>query len=77
MSLRPSDEKQLSEAIAAAKGPLRIVGNGTRGVMCDGDVLSTAAMSGITLYEPGALTIVAAAGTPLAARAERVRIVQR
>jgi len=66
MSLLPSDEKQLSEAIAVAKGPLRIVGNGTRGVTCDGDVLSTAAMSGITLYEPGALTVVAAAGTPLA-----------
>jgi len=66
MSLKPRDEKQLSEAIAAAKGPLRIVGNGTRGVMCEGDVLTTAAMSGISLYEPGALTVVAAAGTPLA-----------
>ncbi len=66
MSMQPSDEQQLSEAIAAAKGPLRIVGNGTRGVLCDGDVLSTAAMSGISLYDPGALTIVAASGTPLA-----------
>lgn len=66
MSLKPSDESQLSEAISAAKRPLRIIGNGTRGVMCDGDVLTTAAMNGITLYEPGALTIVAAAGTPLA-----------
>ncbi len=66
MTLKPSDEKQLSEAIAAAKGPLRIVGNGTRDVLCDGDMLSTAAMSGISLYDPGALTIVAAAGTPLA-----------
>ena len=66
MSMQPSDEKQLSEAIAAAKAPLRIVGNATRGVMCEGDVLSTAALSGISLYDPGALTIVAAAGTPLA-----------
>ena len=66
MILKPSDEQQLSEAIAKAKGPLRIVGNGTRGALCDGDVLSTAAMSGISLYDPGALTIVAAAGTPLA-----------
>ncbi|MCF6316659.1 MAG: FAD-binding protein [Marinosulfonomonas sp.] len=64
--MQPSDEQQLSEAIAAAKGPLRIVGGGTRGVLCDGDVLSTAAISGISLYDPGALTIVAAAGTPLA-----------
>lgn len=66
MSLQPCDEKQLSEAIATAKAPLWIVGNGTRGVACEGDVLTTAAMSGISLYEPGALTIVAAAGTPLA-----------
>ncbi len=66
MTLKPSDEKQWSEAIAVAKAPLRIVGGDTRGVMCDGEVLSTAAISGITLYDPGALTIVAAAGTPLA-----------
>lgn len=66
MSMQPRDEAQLSEAIATAKGRLRIVGNGTRGVACAGDVLSTAGMSGISLYEPGALTIVAAAGTPLA-----------
>ena len=65
MTLKPSDEQQLGEAIAAAKGPVRVVGNGTRGVLCDGDVLSTAAVSGISLYDPGALTIVAAAGTPL------------
>lgn len=31
-----------------------------------GQVLSTAGLSGISLYEPGALTIVAGAGTPLA-----------
>lgn len=66
MSLQPRDEQQLSEAIATAKAPLRIIGNGTRGVGCDGDILSTAKMSGISLYEPGALTIVAGAGTPLA-----------
>ncbi len=66
MSMKPRDEAQLSEAIAMAKGPLRIVGNGSRGVHCEGEELSTSAMCGISLYEPGALTIVAAAGTPLA-----------
>lgn len=53
--------------IADAGGPLAIVGGGTRmcaGVLA-GEVLSTAAMSGIELYEPGALTVVARAGTPL------------
>lgn len=63
--MKPSDESQLSEAVATAKGALHIKGGGTRGVHCEGDVLSTKALSGITLYDPGALTIVAAAGTPV------------
>lgn len=66
MSLNPRDETELSEAIAGAKSPLRIIGGGTRGVECGGDVLHTNAITGISLYDPGALTIVAAAGTPLA-----------
>ncbi len=49
---------------------LRIVGGGTRqqlGKDCESDAaLSTAALTGISLYEPSALTIVAGAGTPLA-----------
>jgi glycolate oxidase FAD binding subunit len=32
----------------------------------DGEALETVGLAGITLYEPGALTIVAGAGTPLA-----------
>ncbi|WP_428539615.1 FAD-binding protein [Profundibacter sp.] len=63
--MKPVDEKELGEAIAGADGPLRIVGGGTRGVVCAGDVLSTAGMTGIMLYDPGALTLVARAGTPL------------
>ncbi len=64
--MKPVDEKELGAVIAGAKGPLRIVGGGTRGVDCAGEVLSTAGMAGITLYDPGALTLVAKAGTPLA-----------
>ena len=64
--MKPVDEKELGAAIAGAEGPLRIVGGGTRGVDCAGEVLSTAGMAGITLYDPGALTLVAKAGTPLA-----------
>ncbi|MGB8623062.1 MAG: FAD-binding protein [Paracoccaceae bacterium] len=47
---------------------MRVVGGGTRpvGAPVTGEVLSTAGLSGIDLYEPGALTIVARAGTPLA-----------
>lgn len=66
--LRPQDEAELAQAVAAAAGPLRIVGGGTRGMgrPVAGQVLSTAGLTGIKLYEPGALTLVAAAGTPLA-----------
>ena len=66
--MKPVDESQLAEAVASAKGSLRIQGSGTRGVggPRPGEVLSVAGLSGISLYEPGALTIVAQAGTPLA-----------
>lgn len=65
--LNPTTESELAEAVRSATGPLRIAGGGTRpvGNPVAGEVLSTAGLSGITLYEPGALTIVAAAGTPL------------
>ena len=65
--LTPTTEQDLAQIIAAAKGPLRILGGGTRPTgYSDGDDLSTRKLSGITLYEPGALTMVARAGTPLA-----------
>ncbi len=62
----PETENQLAEMIAATNVPLRVQGGGTRGVRCAGMLLSTAGLRGIELYEPGALTIVAKAGTPLA-----------
>lgn len=64
----PESEEELAEAIRAATGNLRIRGGGTRdiGQAIPGKVLSTAGLSGVTLYEPGALTLVARAGTPLA-----------
>ncbi len=68
MRLQPRDEAELAEAIRQANGPLCIEGAGTRalGRPASGAVLSTGALDGITLYEPGALTIVARAGTALA-----------
>ena len=58
----------MAELIAGAEGTLRIQGGGTRpvGRVCDGGLVSTAGLSGVSLYEPGALTLVAGAGTPVA-----------
>ena len=66
--LTPTSEAELSAAIASADGPLRILGGGTRpiGRPVTGQALSLGALSGVELYEPGALTIVVKAGTPLA-----------
>ena len=66
-SLKPQSEADLAEAIKSAKGPLHIRGGGTRRTGAElGQVLETGGLSGISLYEPGALTVVAGAGTPLA-----------
>jgi glycolate oxidase FAD binding subunit len=66
--IEPRDEAELAKVVAAARGPLRIRGGGTRpvGSPAAGEVLSTAGLAGLRLYEPGALTLVAGAGTPLA-----------
>lgn len=63
-----STEEELAEAVRDAGGPLRIRGGGTRDVgrPVVGEVLDVSGLSGITLYEPDALTLVARAGTPLA-----------
>jgi glycolate oxidase FAD binding subunit len=63
--LKPADETELAEVVKSSTGPLCITGGGTRGLRVEGQELSTRAMTGITLYEPGALTMVAKAGTPL------------
>ena len=64
--MRPVSEAELCEAVRGA-GPLVIRGGGTRGIgRAVGKVLETSGMAGINLYEPGALTLVAQAGTPLA-----------
>jgi glycolate oxidase FAD binding subunit len=57
----------LSEIVAGAAGPLRVIGGGTRpvGRPVAGEVLSLAGLTGVELYEPGALTVVVRAGTPL------------
>ncbi|SFS00364.1 FAD-binding protein [Yoonia litorea] len=65
--MTPTTEDELAQMIKGANGPLRIQGGGTRPIgKSDGEILSTSALNGISLYEPGALTIVAGAGTPVA-----------
>ncbi|WP_294612721.1 FAD-binding protein, partial [uncultured Roseovarius sp.] len=66
--MTPKTEDDLARIIADADAPLRIQGGGTRpiGMPTNGTILSTSALSGIELYEPGSLTLVARAGTPVA-----------
>ncbi len=66
--MRPMNEDELAEAIRAAEGPLRVRGGGTRpvGRPVPGEVLETGGVAGVSLYDPGALTLVVRAGTPLA-----------
>jgi len=65
--MRPASETELAEAVLGASGPLLVRGGGTRTIgRAVGEVLETGGLSGIELYEPGALTLVVRAGTPLA-----------
>ncbi len=64
--MRPTSEAELSVAIKAARS-LVVRGGGTRRAAAEaGEVLQTSGLTGVTLYEPGALTLVARAGTPVA-----------
>lgn len=60
-------EADVAECVADAQAPLTVRGGGTRAVgrPVEGIVLDVSGLSGVTLYEPGALTIVAQAGTPV------------
>lgn len=62
-----TNEADMAARVLEAGGPLVVRGGGTRSVgrPVVGDVLDVSGLSGVTLYEPGALTIVAQAGTPV------------
>lgn len=65
--MRPETEAELAEAVAMATGSLLVRGGGTRTLgHAVGEVLETGGLTGVELYEPGALTLVVRAGTPLA-----------
>ena len=64
--MRPESERELADLVAGAGAALAVRGGGTRGAPVQGVALETAGLAGVRLYEPGALTLVAGAGTPLA-----------
>ena len=68
MAVTAKTEAELAGAVRGANGPLRVVGGGTRSIghLGPAEVLETSGLSGVSLYEPGALTLVAGAGTPFA-----------
>lgn len=67
MSYFPTTEAELASLIASQESPLFIHGGATRLARPhDGTPLSVTGISGIVDYEPGALTMVARAGTPVA-----------
>jgi len=64
--MRPETEAELADMVAGLNEPVRIAGGGTRGVSGPVAKIETSGLRGITLYEPGALTLVVQAGTPVA-----------
>jgi glycolate oxidase FAD binding subunit len=67
IAMRPETEPELSDLIRGAMSTVVVRGGGTRGVAQGaGDVLDITGLRGVTLYEPGALTLVVRAGTGLA-----------
>ena len=63
---QPKTEADVAQVIRETNQGLSIFGGGTRGV-CErgGNSLETTGLSGIIDYQPGALTMIAQAGTPL------------
>ncbi|MCY4305453.1 MAG: FAD-binding protein [Aestuariivita sp.] len=59
----PHDESELTELVSAAQTPLAVRGGNTRGIVHNAEGVTTKNLSGISLYEPGALTVVVKAGT--------------
>ena len=66
----PTSEEQVSDIVreaVSARRTLQVRGGGTRAVYPADteDTLNTQGLAGVSLYEPGALTMVVGAGTPL------------
>ena len=65
--MRVSDEAELAEVLRKREALVFVQGGGTRrlGVVA-GEGIETAGLSGVRIYEPGSLTLVAGAGTAMA-----------
>ncbi|MFN3277481.1 MAG: FAD-binding protein [Paracoccus hibiscisoli] len=65
--MRPETEAQLAQILRDASGPIAVTGGATRHWPAEGQGarLDMTALTGVTLYEPEALTLVVRAGTPL------------
>ncbi|MBD3764202.1 MAG: FAD-binding protein [Rhodobacterales bacterium] len=65
--MRPATEAELADILKGANAPLAVCGGGTRAIgALSGAAVQTGGLAGVRLYEPGALTLVAGAGTRLA-----------
>lgn len=64
--MRPDSEADLAAMIRAAAGPLTVTGGASRRLPGEGQGtgIDMTGITGITLYEPEALTLVVRAGTP-------------
>jgi glycolate oxidase FAD binding subunit len=65
--MRPGDELELAEALRGCAGRVFVHGGGTRRIVAAvGQRIETSGLTGVRMYEPGSLTLVAGAGTPVA-----------
>ena len=70
-------EAELATFLRKREAPVAVQGGGTRRIVAEvGAGLDTSALSGLRIYEPGSLTLVAGAATPLA-EVEAVLAIER
>ena len=65
VTLSPGSESDVREVLLSETEPLHIAGGQSRLIATGKKNISTSQLNGIVDYEPGALTMVAKAGTPL------------
>ena len=66
-NLAPTSESEIAELVTSGTDRVHIAGGQSRLLATEKKIISTSALNGIVEYEPGALTMVAKAGTPLSA----------
>ena len=75
--MRAGNEQELADFLRSCQMPVLVRGGGTRRIAAgQGEVIDTSALTGVRIYEPGSLTLVAGAGTSVA-EVEAVLALQR